>query len=108
MCVFGNDSALLTVELKRRARAGIDLNAREFAERDSAVVQDRGPCRLRMGNDSDAPARMDCRQARKAGEHPALKLAPRLSSRRTPPLPAQIPPFPMPTIFPLPSPTPPP
>src|SRR5258708_2014078 len=101
MCVFGNDSALLTVELKRRARAGIDLNAREFAERDSAVVQDRGPCRLRMGNDSDAPARMDCRQARKAGEHAALKLAHRLSSRRTARLPVGIPALPMAIILQL-------
>src|SRR5260370_14312107 len=71
------------VELKRRARAGIDLNAREFAERNSAVVQDRGPCRLRMGNDGNTLARMGFRQARKAGEHAALKLAHGLSSRTT-------------------------
>src|SRR5258708_23946729 len=90
MCVFGNDGALLPVELKRGARAGIDLNAREFAERNSAIVQDRGPCRLRMGNDGDTLARMGFRQARKAGGHEALKLARGLSSWTTGGLPRRI------------------
>src|SRR5260370_41776677 len=94
MSVSGNDGAPLSVELKRLGRAGIDLNLREFAERHSTVVQDCGPCRLRMGNDSDAPARMGFRQARKAGEHAALKLVHGLSSRRTAGLPVGIPALP--------------
>jgi hypothetical protein len=94
-------TAIMRCELKRRARAGIDLNTREFAERNSTIVQDRGPCRLRMGNDGDALARMGFRQARKAGEHAALKLAHGLSSRRTAALPVGIPALPVAIILQL-------
>jgi hypothetical protein len=92
---------IMRCELKRRARAGIDFNTREFAERHSTVMQDCGAGRLRMGNDGDALARMGFRQVRKAAEHAALKLAHGLSSRRAAGLPVGIPALPMAIVLQL-------
>src|SRR5262249_2200187 len=89
----------VSVELKCRARAGGDLNAREFAERNSEIMQDCGPYGLRMGNDGDALARTGCHEAREAGERSALEFAHGLSSRRTAALAVAIPALPMAIIL---------